>query len=81
MPLLTLAAFIFLLATFLNLWVRRDSKIWETLLGLSLLSGLVAGNITPIGLIFILVLLASLLYGGVYLISGKIESSIYGLFL
>src|SRR3989338_5236578 len=57
MLLWTLCAFIFLGTSFLSLWVRRDPKIWGTLLGLSLLSGLVAGNMNWIGLIFIIVLL------------------------
>ena len=54
---MTLCAFIFLGASFLSLWVRRDPRVWGTLLGLSLLSGLVAGNMSWIGLIFIIILL------------------------
>ena len=57
MPTMTLLAFVFLAASFLSLWIRRESKIWGSLLGLSLLFGLIAGNIAWIGLIFIIVLL------------------------
>ena len=53
MPLLTLFAFIFLAASFLSLWARREPIVWGTLLGLSLLSGLIAGNVNWVGLIFI----------------------------
>ncbi|CUI17969.1 CAAX amino terminal protease family protein [Candidatus Protochlamydia naegleriophila] len=53
MPLMTLLAFIFLSGSFLSLWVRREPKIWETLICLSLLAGLVAGHITWVGLAFI----------------------------
>lgn len=54
---MTLFAFIFLASTFLSLWFKRDPKIWGTLLGLCILSGMAAGNITWIGLSFILTLL------------------------
>ena len=57
MPTMTLLAFIFLAASFLSLWIRREPKIWGSLLGLSLLFGLAAGNIARIGLIFIIALL------------------------
>lgn len=58
MPLITLCAFIFLGASFLSLWIHREPKIWGTLLGISLLFGLVGGNINWIGLIFIIILLS-----------------------
>ncbi len=57
MPLTTLCAFGFLGLSFLSLWVRREPKIWGTLLGLSLLFGFSSGNIDWVGLIFIGVLL------------------------
>lgn len=57
MPTMTLFAFLFLAASFLSLWIRREPKVWGSLLGLSLLSGLAAGNIAWVGLIFIIVLL------------------------
>ena len=57
MPLITLCAFIFLGASFLSLWTAREPKIWGTLLGISLLFGLMGGNINWIGLIFIIALL------------------------
>ena len=53
MPLMTLLAFLFLGSAFLSLWLKRDSKIWGTLSFLSVFSGVVAGNITWIGLGFI----------------------------
>ena len=56
MPLMTLLAFLFLAASFLSLWMRRDPKIWGTLLGLSMLCELVAGNVTWAGLLFIAML-------------------------
>jgi len=56
-PILTLFTFLFLAAAFVSLWIRQDPKIWGSLLGLSLLSGLIAGNIAWIGLIFIIALL------------------------
>src|SRR3990167_10876151 len=56
MPFMTLLAFLFLGASFLNLWIRRDPKIWGLLLGLSMLCGLAAGNISWIGLLFVILL-------------------------
>lgn len=53
MPLFTLFAFILLTCSFISLWIKREPKVWGTLLGLSILSGLIAGNITPLGLVFI----------------------------
>ena len=57
MPLLTLLTFLFLGLSFVSLWVRRDHKIWGTLLGLSLVCGLVSGNINWIGVLFAIALL------------------------
>ncbi len=54
MPVLNFLAFVFLGLSFLSLWVRRDYKIWASLLGLSLLLGLIAGNIQWIGLFIII---------------------------
>lgn len=54
MPFMTLLAFIFLGISFLSLWLRRQPKIWGTLIGLSILSGFIAGNITLLGLTFII---------------------------
>jgi membrane protease YdiL (CAAX protease family) len=48
----------FLGITFLSFWVRRDPKIWGTLLGFTLLSGLIAGHITWTGLICLALLLS-----------------------
>lgn len=56
MPIMTLFAFIFLGGSFLSLWIKRDLKIWGTLFCLSILSGMIAGNITWIGLAFIALL-------------------------
>lgn len=56
MPLTTLFAFIFLGGSFLSLWLKREPYIWGTLICLSILLGLVAGNITWLGLTFIIYL-------------------------
>lgn len=56
MPLATLFAFIFLGCSFLSLWFKREPKIWGTFICLCILLGLVAGNITWIGLTFIVAL-------------------------
>ena len=56
MPLMTLFAFIFLGSSLLSLWLRREPKIWGTLICLCILSGVIAGNITWIGLAFIVFL-------------------------
>lgn len=58
MTALTFLSFLFLTFSFLSLWVRRDPKIWGSLLGLSLLSGLIAGNILWVGLLFLAGLIA-----------------------
>jgi membrane protease YdiL (CAAX protease family) len=52
MPLPTLLAFIFLSGSILSLWIKRDPKIWGTLLCFSIFSGVIAGHITWIGLAF-----------------------------
>lgn len=52
MSLMSLFAFIFLGASLISLWIRRDPKIYGTLLGLSMLSGLIAGNVLWMGLVF-----------------------------
>jgi len=57
MPFFTVCAFIFLIASFLSLWVYRAPILWGTLLGVSLLFGLAASNLGSIGLIFIVALL------------------------
>lgn len=54
LPILSFLAFLFLGFSFLSLWVRRDPKIWISLFGISLLLGLIAGNIQWIGLFIIL---------------------------
>lgn len=54
MPLMTLIAFIFLGSSFLSLWLKREPKIWGMLICLCILSGVIAGNITLIGLTFII---------------------------
>ena len=56
MPLMAFLAFIFLAGSFLSLWLKREPKIWGTLLCLSILSGLIGGSITWIGLVFIICL-------------------------
>jgi len=53
---MTLFAFIFLGSSFLSLWIKREPKIWGTLLFLCILSGIIAGHITWIGLAFIICL-------------------------
>lgn len=51
MPLPTLSSFLFLSASFLSLWLKKDPKLWGSLLGVSLLSGFIAGNVSEIGLV------------------------------
>ncbi len=50
---ITLLGFFFLTLSFLSLWIRKDPKIWASLLALSLICGTIAGNILCVGLIFI----------------------------
>lgn len=57
MPVMTLFTFLFLGASFLSLWIRREPKIWGTLLGCSFVFGWIAGNITWLGFVFSLLLL------------------------
>lgn len=57
MPVMTLMAFIFLSASLLIPWISRTPNLWIALICLSLLAGLVAGNLTLIGLSFIIILL------------------------
>jgi len=57
MTFMTLLAFLFLGASFLSLWVCRNPKVWGSLLAISTLCGLVAGNITLIGLPFLALLI------------------------
>ncbi len=56
MSFFTLFAFLFLGASFLSLWVYRNPKIWGSLLGISTLCGLIAGNVTLLGLPFLALL-------------------------
>jgi membrane protease YdiL (CAAX protease family) len=56
MSLITLFAFLFLGGALLSLWFKREPKIWGTLVCLSILSGMVAGHITWIGLAYIILL-------------------------
>ncbi len=51
---MTLLAFIFLGGSFLSLWLKREPKIWGSLICFCILSGMVAGNITWTGLAFII---------------------------
>jgi uncharacterized protein len=53
MSTLSLLSFLFLTFSILSLWVKRDPRVWGSLLGLSLLFGLIAGNILWLGLIFL----------------------------
>lgn len=53
---MTCFAFIFLGGSFLSLWLKREPKIWGTLICLCILSGMIAGNITWIGFAFIILL-------------------------
>jgi membrane protease YdiL (CAAX protease family) len=46
-------AFICLSASFISMWIRKDPKIWGSLFAISLILGIVAGNILPLGLLFI----------------------------
>lgn len=57
MPILTFIPFLLLVLSFISVWIKRDPKVWGGLLFLSLLSGLVAGNILWEGLVSILALL------------------------
>jgi membrane protease YdiL (CAAX protease family) len=54
MSVAVILAFLFLTLSLLSLWVRRDPKIWGSLLALSLCSGLIGGMILWVGLIIIL---------------------------
>jgi hypothetical protein len=56
MPISTFLAFLFLGCSFLSLWWKRDPKIWGTLAIFSIILGIIAGNITWIGLTFIICL-------------------------
>ncbi len=51
---LTFLSFFLLTFSFISLWVRRDRKIWGSSLGLSLLFGLIIGNVLWLGLAFLL---------------------------
>ena len=53
---LTFASFLLLSLSFLSLWIRRDPKIWASLLVVSLICAFWAGNILWIGLLFIALL-------------------------
>jgi membrane protease YdiL (CAAX protease family) len=44
-------AFLFLGLALLSCWVRRESKIWGGLLGISLFLGMVAGNVSTMGVL------------------------------
>jgi membrane protease YdiL (CAAX protease family) len=56
---LTFLSFLFLGLSFLSLWVKRDPKIWGSLLGLSIVCGLITGIIHWLGLIFLLILIGA----------------------
>lgn len=47
-------SFLFLTASILSLWFRKNPKIWGSLLGLSLLFALASGNILGLGLLFLM---------------------------
>lgn len=51
-------SFLFLTASFFSLWIRKDPKIWGSLLGLSLLFGFASENILGLGLFFLMGLAA-----------------------
>jgi uncharacterized protein len=53
---LVILAFLFLACSFLSLWVKKDARIWGSLLVLSLVSGAIAGLFDWIGFGFILAL-------------------------
>lgn len=59
---MTSLSFLFLTLSFLSLWVRRDTKIWASLISLSLIFALIAGNLLGIGLLFLTGLLALWLF-------------------
>lgn len=56
MPPMTLLAFLFLTSAFLSLWITRNPKVWGTLLGFCVFSAVIAGNITRVGLAFLVCL-------------------------
>ncbi|CDZ81614.1 exosortase E/protease, VPEID-CTERM system [Candidatus Rubidus massiliensis] len=56
MPLTTLIAIILLGISFLSLWIKRDPKIWGTTAAASVALGIIGGNITWVGLIFVIIL-------------------------
>lgn len=56
MPFLTFLAFLFLAASFVSLWIKRDPVVWGTFLFLSIFSGIAAGHISWVGLGFIMLL-------------------------
>ena len=45
-----LLPFFLLSLSFISIWIRRDPKIWGSLLGLSLLAGFLAGNLSGFAL-------------------------------
>ena len=55
-------SFLLLTLSFLSLWVRRDPKIWGTLLGLSVLCGLINGNVLWLGFVILALLCTMWLY-------------------
>jgi membrane protease YdiL (CAAX protease family) len=50
--------FIALSLSILSLWICPDPKIWGSLLGIAILCAMVSGNISPLGLVWILGLIA-----------------------
>lgn len=58
MSFLAISPFLFFGASLVSLWIRRDPKVWGSLFGASLACALATGNLTPIGLIFVLALMA-----------------------
>lgn len=50
---LSIAAFICLAASFVSMWIRKESRIWGSLFVSSLILAVAAGNILPLGFVFV----------------------------
>jgi len=50
---ISVIAFVFLAASFISMWIYRDLKVWGGLFVCSLILAIVAGNVLPLGLLFI----------------------------
>jgi membrane protease YdiL (CAAX protease family) len=53
MPTVTLLSFIFIGLSYLSLWVRKDFRLWGSLVVLSLIFGFISGNVQWLGFVFV----------------------------